>query len=67
MSLKAEMDIEKLLPNPKYKNIYDFLESFRINSSKVVSELDEISELVDSIDFKVVLNNSSLMNKVSDF
>ena len=59
------MDIEKLLPK-KYKDYINFLESFQINYPGKQS-LDEISELFDSIDFEVLLNNSSLMNKVSDF
>lgn len=61
----SEMDIEKLLPK-KYKDYINFLESFQINYPGKQS-LDEISELFDSIDFEVLLNNSSLMNKVSDF
>ena len=61
----SEMDIEKLLPK-KYKDYINFLESFQMNYTGK-QNLDEISELFDSIDFESLLSNSSLMNKFSDF
>lgn len=61
----SEMDIEKLLPK-KYKNYIDFLDSFNMNYNGK-QNLDEISEILDSIDFEALFNNSSLMNKFSDF
>lgn len=61
----SEMDIEKLLPK-KYKNYIDFLDSFNMNYNGK-QNLDEISEILDSIDFESLLNNNSLMKKFSNF
>lgn len=61
----SEIDIEKLLPK-KYKNYIDFLDSFNMNYNGK-QNLDEISEILDSIDFESLLNNNSLMKKFSNF
>lgn len=60
----TEMDIENLLPK-KYKDYINFLESFQMNYAGK-QNLDEISELFDSIDFESLLNNSSLMKKIQN-